>query len=329
VTERQPRRDSTLRESSANEIHSHLRVAIEVANLPSLRYSTRPTLNTICTMNKPLTIAIGSIFVSVLVLALKCLAYRLTGSIALYSDALESIVNVVTAVVALLAVHISAKPADANHPFGHHKIEYFSAVLEGVMIIVAALLIVREAYDGFVHPKELAVVPEGLLVNGFASNINAAWAWVLITRGRRMRSPALVADGRHLLSDVVSSIGILFGLVLALFMKWEFLDPALALVVAATILWSGWGVLKESTGGLLDESVPEATLRGIRRTIADHAAGALEAHDVRTRHAGRVTFIEFHLVVPGQMTVSESHERRITIHVEPENMAEYSGIVVV
>ncbi|MBO4226764.1 cation diffusion facilitator family transporter [Bradyrhizobium neotropicale] len=295
-------------------------------------------------MNKPLNVAIGSILVSVLVLGLKYLAYWLTGSIALYSDALESIVNVVTAVVALWAVRMSAKPADANHPFGHHKIEYFSAVLEGVMIIIAALLIVREAYDGFLHPRQLAVVPEGLLVNGLASIVNATWAWVLIVRGRRMRSPALVADGRHLLTDVISSVGILIGLVLALVMKWEFLDPALALIVAATILWSGWGVLKESAGGLLDEAVPKATLNAIRRTIADHAAGALEAHDVRTRHAGRVTFIEFHLVVPGQMTVSEAHricdrleaalraedeDRRITIHVEPEEKAKHSGIVVV
>jgi cation diffusion facilitator family transporter len=143
---------------------------------------------------------------------------------------------------------------------------------------------------------------------------------------------------------VISSVGILIGLVLALVMKWEFLDPALALIVAATILWSGWGVLKESAGGLLDEAVPDATLNAIRRTIADHAAGALEAHDVRTRHAGRVTFIEFHLVVPGQMTVSEAHricdrleaalraedeDRRITIHVEPEEKAKHSGIVVV
>ncbi|TAI62146.1 cation diffusion facilitator family transporter [Bradyrhizobium sp. Leo170] len=295
-------------------------------------------------MNKPLNVAIGSILVSVLVLGLKYLAYWLTGSIALYSDALESIVNVVTAVVALWAVRISAKPADANHPFGHHKIEYFSAVLEGVMIIIAALLIVREAYDGFLHPRKLAVVPEGLLVNGLASIVNATWAWVLIVRGRRMRSPALVADGRHLLTDVISSVGILVGLALAFVMKWEFLDPALALIVAATILWSGWGVLKESAGGLLDEAVPEATLNAIRRTIADHAAGALEAHDVRTRHAGRVTFIEFHLVVPGRMTVSEAHQicdrleaalraededRRITIHVEPEEKAKHSGIVVV
>ncbi|MFH0300376.1 cation diffusion facilitator family transporter [Bradyrhizobium sp. 31Argb] len=295
-------------------------------------------------MNKPLNVAIGSILVSVLVLGLKYLAYWLTGSIALYSDALESIVNVVTAVVALWAVRISAKPADANHPFGHHKIEYFSAVLEGVMIIIAALLIVREAYDGFLHPRKLAVVPEGLLVNGLASIVNATWAWVLIVQGRRMRSPALVADGRHLLTDVISSVGILVGLALAFVMKWEFLDPALALIVAATILWSGWGVLKESAGGLLDEAVPEATLNAIRRTIADHAAGALEAHDVRTRHAGRVTFIEFHLVVPGRMTVSEAHQicdrleaalraededRRITIHVEPEEKAKHSGIVVV
>jgi cation diffusion facilitator family transporter len=298
----------------------------------------------ICAMNKPLSFAIGSIVVSVLVLALKSWAYWLTGSIALYSDALESIVNIVTAVIALLAVHISAKPADANHPFGHHKIEYFSAVLEGVMIIIAALLIAREAYDGFLHPRQLAVVPEGLLVNGLASVINAAWAWVLITRGRRVRSPALVADGRHLLTDVISSVGILIGLGLALVMQWQFLDPALALMVAVTILWSGWGVLRESAGGLLDEAVPEPALSAIRRTIADHAAGALEAHDIRTRHAGRVTFIEFHLVVPGQMTVSEAHricdqleaalraddeDRRVTIHVEPEEKAKHSGIVVV
>jgi cation diffusion facilitator family transporter len=199
-------------------------------------------------MNKPLTVAIGSIFVSVVVLGLKYLAYRLTGSIALYSDALESIVNVVTAVIALLAVRISAKPADANHPFGHHKIEYFSAVLEGVMIIIAALLIVREAYDGFLHPRQLAVVPEGLLVNGLASIVNATWAWVLIVRGRHMRSPALVADGRHLMTDVISSVGILAGLALALVMKWAFLDPALALIVAATILWSGWGSSRSPQG---------------------------------------------------------------------------------
>ena len=194
---------------------------------------------------KSIKLAAGSLLVGVAVLALKYVAYRLTGSVALYSDALESIVNVVTAGVALLAVRIAAKPADANHPFGHHKAEYFSAVIEGVMIVVAALLIIQEAYGSFLQPRQLSAPIEGLAVNGAASAINAFWCWVLITRGKRLRSPALIADGRHLLSDVVSSGGVVVGLALAVALELPILDPALALLVAVNILWSGWRVLKE------------------------------------------------------------------------------------
>jgi cation diffusion facilitator family transporter len=294
-------------------------------------------------MSRIQKLAIGSIFVGALVFALKYAAYYLTGSIALYSDALESIINVVTAIAAFMAVRVSATPADANHPYGHHKVEYFSAVLEGVLIIVAALMILREAYFGFLSPKMLDAPAIGLAANGVASVINAFWSWMLIRQGRRLRSPALAADGRHLMTDVVTSAGVLIGLVFVPVTGWTWLDPVLAAFVAINILWSGWGLVKESIGGLMDEALPEATLSRVREIISGNAEGALEAHDLRTRHAGKMTFIDFHLVVPGAMSVTDAHDicdrleralkdeiedALITIHVEPDNKAKHAGIVV-
>jgi cation diffusion facilitator family transporter len=289
-------------------------------------------------------LALGSLFVGVLVLGLKSLAWWMTGSIALLSDALESTVNVATAIAALVAIQVASRPADANHPYGHHKAEFFSAVLEGVMIIVAALLIMHEAYKGFLEPRVLDAPLQGLLVNGLASVINGIWCWTLITQGRKHRSPALVADGHHLLSDVISSIGVTFGVLLAIETGWSVLDPALAGIVALNILWSGWKVMAASLSGLLDEAVPDETLAKIRSVISAEAVGAIEAHDLRTRHAGRATFIDFHLVVPGRTPVSDAHDicdriekelkakvpdAMVTIHVEPENKAKHTGIVVV
>ncbi len=294
-------------------------------------------------MNRIQKLAIGSIFIGALVFALKYAAYHLTGSIALYSDALESIINVVTAIAAFMAVRLSAAPADANHPYGHHKAEYFSAVLEGVLIIVAALMILREAYFGFFSPKMIDAPWQGLAINAVATVVNGAWSWVLIRRGRRLRSPALVADGRHLLTDVFTSVAVLLGLVLVPFTGWVWLDSVLAAFVAVNILWSGWGLIKESIGGLMDEALPEATLMRVREIIAGNAEGAIEAHDLRTRHAGKMTFIDFHLVVPGSMSVTDAHDicdrleralkdevedALITIHVEPDNKAKHAGIIV-
>ncbi len=294
-------------------------------------------------MDKIQKLAIGSIFVGTVVLVLKYAAYYMTGSIALYSDALESIINVVTAVAAFMAVRLSATPADANHPYGHHKVEYFSAVLEGVLIIVAALAILREAYLGLLTPTVIDAPARGLAVNAVASIINAVWSWLLIRGGRRLRSPALVADGRHLLTDVVTSVGVIGGLLLVPLTGWSWLDPVLAAIVAFNILWSGWGLIKESIGGLMDEALPETTLVRVREIIAVNAEGALEAHDLRTRHAGRMTFIDFHLVVPGSMSVTDAHDicdrleralkahiedALITIHVEPDEKAKHAGIVV-
>ncbi|MFT4014823.1 MAG: cation diffusion facilitator family transporter [Paracoccus sp. (in: a-proteobacteria)] len=289
-------------------------------------------------------IACGSILVGLIVLGLKTLAWWLTGSVALLSDALESTVNVATALAALVAIRIAAKPADKDHPYGHHKAEFFSAVLEGVMIIVAALLILREAWHGFLSPRMLDAPVRGLLVNVGASALNGIWCWVLLSRGRVYQSPALVADGHHLLSDVITSAGVVVGVALAVITGWPMLDPALAGLVALNILWAGWRVMASSLSGLMDEAVAPEQLDEIRNIISDQATGAIEAHDLRTRHAGPRTFIDFHLVVDGQTTVEQAHDicdrveqalkktlpdAQITIHVEPEHKAKHSGVPVI
>lgn len=294
-------------------------------------------------MLSPMKIAATSLLVGLVVLALKSLAWWTTGSVALLSDALESIVNLATALAALIAIKIAALPADENHPFGHHKAEYFSAVLEGVLIIIAAFFILREAYVGYFDPQPIAAPLEGLLVNGVATLINGGWAWVLVRQGHKLRSPALVADGKHLWSDVISSMGIVTGVLVAWGTDLWVLDAVLAAVVAVHILISGSRVIIGSLNGLMDESVPKPVLVTIRQIISDHADGAVEAHDLKTRQAASIVFIEFHLVVPGDMTVFDSHEIcdrieraledeiadvQVTIHVEPEHKSKHSGIVI-
>jgi cation diffusion facilitator family transporter len=245
----------------------------------------------------------------------------------------------------IVALKVARRPADDNHPFGHHKAEFFSAVLEGVLIVIAALFILREAYDGFQAPRAMEEPFLGMAINMAAGGINALWALMLMRNGRRYRSPALVADGKHLMTDVVSSVGVLIGVGLALATGWLWLDPAMAVLVAFNILWSGSMVIKASLSGLMDEAVSDKELATIRRVIAAAASddAALEAHDLRTRHAGPVTFIEFHLVMPGETTVEAAHDlcdrieaalmaalpgARVTIHVEPEHKAKHSGHVV-
>jgi cation diffusion facilitator family transporter len=290
------------------------------------------------------TLAAFGVGVGVLVLALKFLAWYLTGSVALYSDALESLVNVATAIATLAAVYYGALPADANHPYGHGKAEYFSVVLEGVLIIIAAISILRAAYDGFMAPRAIAQPGLGLGVTVVATLINAGWGYILVREGRQRHSPALTADGVHLFTDVATSIGVLAGLLLAIWTGYYRLDSILAALVGVNILWAGWRVIRVSIGGLMDEAVPPEMLERIRTLISGNADGAIEAHDLRTRRAGHATFIEFHLVVPGTMPVSQSHDicdrieralkaevanATITIHVEPEEKAKHTGVVVV
>lgn len=277
------------------------------------------------------------------VMGVKFVAWNLTGSIALYSDALESIVNVIAAMAAFIAIGYAQKPADIGHPYGHHKAEYFSAVLEGVLIVVAALLIVNEAVRGLMAPQRIEAAGLGLAVNGFAALINGLWATVLLRVGRRHRSPALMADGHHIVSDVVTSVGVIAGLGLALALDQPWLDPLLALIVACNVLWQGWKVIVSSVDGLMDRAIDPVDETIIHEIIKAEADGAIEAHDIRTRLAGRVSFVEFHLVVDGEMTVEHSHgicDRletalkhavegvQVIIHVEPGHKAKDEGVVL-
>jgi len=280
--------------------------------------------------------AYWSIAVGVVVFLLKWLAWLLTGSVGIYSDALESIVNIAAALAALSALAVSHRPADKNHPFGHTKAEYFSAVAEGALILVAAFEMIRAAWGRFARPLPFEQPAKGLALLALAAGLMAVWALLLLAQGRRTRSPALVADAWHLLSDVVATSGVLLGAGLAWLLKWWWLDPLIATAVALNILWLGLRLVRDSVGGLMDEALPEEKLSLVRRVIEQNLSGAIEYHDLRSRIAGPRTFVEFHLVVPSRMSVEQAHaitdrlERAIAeslpgaiavIHVEPESEA--------
>ncbi len=294
-------------------------------------------------MSRAVATAFGSVAVAAAVLVLKLVAWGLTGSVALLADALESVVNVAAAVAALAAVRYADMPPDANHPYGHAKAEYFSAVLEGVLIALAAVLILHEAWESWQAPRAPEQPVLGLAVSAAATAANGAWAVVLMRRGRALRSPALLADARHLFTDVVTSTGVLVGVALVAATGLLWFDSLLAALTAANILWSGGRLVRTSVGGLMDEAVQPELLGRIRGALSASAEGAIEAHDLRTRHAGRLTFVEFHLVVPGAMRVDEAHAicdrietalkaevdgAVITIHVEPEGKAKHRGVLV-
>ncbi len=284
--------------------------------------------------NKAQRLAFWGIPLAFLVLGLKMLAWWVTGSVALLSDGLESIVNVIAAIVAFVVIGYAAKPADADHPFGHYKAEYFSAVIEGVLIVVAALLIVAEAIPAVLEPRLPDAPALGFAINFLAGIVNAVWAYVLIRAGRAYRSPALSADGHHILSDVVTSVGVLVGLVLAILTGYAMLDPLLAVLVAGNILYQGWKVIARSIDGLMDRAVAAEEEDAIKRAIAANATGSLGVHDLKTREAGSAIFVDFHMVVPAAMPVGDAHDicdrledairevnpgAKIAIHVEPDS----------
>ena len=294
-------------------------------------------------MSRGERMAIGSIGIGIVVLAMKAAAWWLTGSAALFSDALETTVNVAAGVIALGALRVAAAPADDNHPYGHDKAEFFAAVIEGVLIVVAALSIFHHAWAVWSDPRPLRYPLQGIGLNAVATVLNGGWCAMLLRAGRRLRSPVLVADGHHLLADVVTSCGVTLGVALVVLTGFLLLDPLLAAATGIYVLFAGMRVISSSVGGLMDAAPPTEVIQRIRALVAESAEGALEAHDLRMRYAGRLTFLEFHLVVPGTMTVADSHaicdrieatlkaemsNLEITIHVEPEAKAKQHGVLV-
>jgi cation diffusion facilitator family transporter len=295
-----------------------------------------------------LKFAAGSIVVALAVLGAKFWAARVSHSAALYSDALESLVNVASAALALYALVAAAKPADQQHPYGHAKVELLSAVATGSLILVASVLIFQRALSGLLHPAGLTALGGGLglglALNALAGGINAAWAVALRVVGRRALSPALIADAQHLNADVITTVGIILALLAAAMLHWPVLDPLIALLIAIQIALMGLWTILRSLSGLLDEAPPPAMTARVQALVREYATGALEAHDLRIRQAGPASFLEFHLVVPAAMSVGAAHEICdrietalkaemagvvITIHVEPEEKAKHHGVLVV
>ncbi len=250
-----------------------------------------------------------SIAAAVATIGLKTGAYLLTGSVGLLSDAAESGVNLVAAVVALVALRVAARPADENHHYGHGKAEYFSAGAEGIMIFVAAAVIIVTAVQRLIHPQPLESVGVGLLISAVASVINGAVGVVLVRAGRAHRSVTLSADGKHLLTDVWTSAGVLVGVFLVAVTGWERLDPVVAILVAVNILVTGYRLVADSVVSLLDAALPGNEQEIVRTTLAGLRTADVDFGSVRTRASGRHRFVSFTVLVPGDWTVAQAHER--------------------
>jgi len=239
---------------------------------------------------------------------MKFVAWLMTGSVGLLSDAAESVVNVVAAGVALMAVLWSTRPADEDHAYGHEKADYLSAGFEGALILLAAVTIAYAAIERLLHPTELTAVGIGLAVSAAASLINLFAARLLIRTGKEESSLILLADGRHLVTDVVTSAGVIVGVGLVWLTGWETLDPIIALLVAANIVRTGVGLVSDSMSGLMDKALPDEELTLVGQVLDRYESTDIHFHALRTRKAGRRTFISVHVLVPGGWSVKEGHD---------------------
>lgn len=249
-----------------------------------------------------------SIAAALATILLKGAAWWMTGSVGLLSDALESFVNLAGAFMALAMLSLAATPADENHAHGHGKAEYFSSAFEGFLILMAALGIAYAAVDRLLHPQALEAVGIGLGVSVAASIINLLTARTLMAVGRAHRSITLEADAHHLLTDVWTSAGVIVGVGLAWFTGWLWLDPVVALLVAANIVWTGWQLLHRSAAGLMDVSLPPEQIAAIEAVLANYRERGLDFHALRTREAGARAFVTLHVLVPGAWTVQVGHD---------------------
>jgi cation diffusion facilitator family transporter len=248
-----------------------------------------------------------SIAAALVTMALKTLAWRLTGSVGLLSDALESLVNLAAAVMTLAMLQVAARPPDEGHAFGHAKAEYFASAVEGALILVAAVGIAWTAVERLLAPRPLETPALGLALSGVATLVNLGAGLALVRAGRRSRSIALEADGHHLLTDVWTSVGVIVGVGLVALTGWTRLDPVVAILVAVNIVATGVKLVHRSALGLLDTAFPpedQAVLRGV---LERHLPPPLSAHAIRTRQAGTRRFVSMHVLVPGAWTVRDGH----------------------
>lgn len=249
-----------------------------------------------------------SIGAAVLTIGLKFGAYALTGSVGLLSDAFESIVNLVAAIAAFWALSFAAKPPDAKHTFGHSKAEYFSSALEGILILVAAGSIFIAAGERLFHPQPIEQAGLGLALALVATAINGGVAWILFQASRRLRSITLRADAHHLLTDVWTSVGVVLGIGLVSVTGWLVLDPIVALLAAANIVWTGLKLLGETGSGLLDSAIPDDEQEAIALIVSEYKTEGIQFHAMRSRVAGAHRFVSFHVLVPGAWTVKRGHD---------------------
>ncbi len=249
-----------------------------------------------------------SIAAALATIVLKGVAWKLTGSVGLLSDAIESFVNLAGALMALWMLTLAALPADDDHAHGHGKAEYFSSAFEGFLILLAAVSIGYTAFERLLNPRPLEAVGIGLLVSVAASAINFATARVLLGVGRKHNSITLEADAHHLMTDVWTSAGVILGVGLVWITGALWLDPVVAILVAANIVWTGWQLMQRSAAGLMDISLPAEKRQQIEALLAGYRAQGLDFHALRTRQAGSRTFVTLHVLVPGQWTVKQGHD---------------------
>ena len=250
-----------------------------------------------------------SVAASVVTIILKAGAWWLTGSVGLLSDAAESLVNLVAAIVALIAITIAERPADEDHQFGHSKAEYFSAGVEGAMIFIAAGSIIVLAVERLLNPQELEQLGVGLIVSVIASIINGIVGTMLIRAGRKHRSVTLTADGKHLLTDVITSIGVVVGVGVVWLTGWSALDPIVAIGVGINILFVGGGLVRKSAMGLMDATLSDEDNSAIEAVLDSYRrSGEVDFHELRTRESGVRRFVEFHALVPGSWSVERAHD---------------------
>ncbi|SOB60712.1 conserved membrane protein of unknown function [Pseudodesulfovibrio profundus] len=283
--------------------------------------------------DSPKRYAIYSIIASIATLVLKFGAWAMTDSVGILSDATESIVNVTAAIMALTAITIAMRPADSDHAYGHGKAEYFSSGMEGILIIIAACAIAYASVERFFNPQPLGNLELGLGLALLSSVINFVTAKSMLGAAKRFDSITLEADAKHLLTDVWTSAGLVAGLAILIFIpQWHFLDPIIGCIMAVNIVFTGIGLLRRSISGLMDDALPDDELQAIAEAIRKHQGEEATFHELRTRKSGPERFIDFHLLVPGEMCVHDAHDLceiiekeiesvlsavTVTIHVEP------------